>query len=329
MSVLVIGAGPTAIAYGRVLSAMGASWTVVGRGPKSASEFAAATGREPLLGGLSAFLGMMDRPIDAAIVAIPIRGLAAAVKALLDAGARRILVEKPAGLDADEIDGVARATTATSRQSDVFVAYNRRFYSSVTTAKRLIEEDGGVTSFHIDFTEIADRVRASVSDQVLLRNWFLANSSHVIDLAFSLGGEPVDVSGLSGGSLDWHPPGAGFVGHGRTKSGAIFSWHADWGSAGRWGLDLRTRHRRLILQPLEALSVQEKGSFAISPFPIADELDRQFKPGFYRQVEAFLSDQPGKTRLPTIAAHAEMVRRWYSIICPPAAARQFPQAAAR
>jgi hypothetical protein len=84
----------------------------------------------------------------------------------------------------------------------------------------------------------------------------------------------------------------------------------------------------LILQPLETLAVQDKNSFAVSPYPIADELDRQFKPGLYRQVEAFLSDQPAKTALPTIAEHYETVWRGYSVICPPSAPSR-PALAAR
>ncbi len=319
MNILLVGAGPMAVAYSRVLDALNAAWTVVGRGAHTAAQFTAATGREPALGGLATYLNVHSAPIDAAIVALPVRELAAAARSLLEGGTRRILVEKPAGLTASEIEELARA--AARVRADVFVAFNRRFYSSVAVAQRLIAEDGGVTSFHMEFTEFADRVRISVSDHMLLNNWFLANSTHVVDLAFYLGGEPATASGLSAGALDWHPPGASFVGHGQTKVGAVFSWHADWSSAGRWGLDLRTPQRRLILQPLETLAVQDKGSFAVSPYAIADELDRQFKPGLYRQVEAFLSDWPATTALPTIAAHSEMVRRWYAVICPPAAAR--------
>ena len=326
MNVLLIGAGPMAVAYGRVLNALGVAWTVVGRGNRSAAQFATATGRAPVVGGLASYLVNPDVSVDAAIVALPVRQLAAATKSLIEARARRILVEKPAGLTASEIEDVARA--AGRGRADVFVAYNRRFYSSVAAARRLIDEDGGVTSFHMEFTEFSERILKSVDDRMLLSNWFLANSTHVVDLAFFLAGEPTAATGLSAGELDWHPPGAAFVGHGRTATGAVFSWHADWGSAGRWGLDLRTPRRRLILQPLETLAVQEKGSVAISHYPIDDDLDRQFKPGLYRQVEAFLSEKPVTSALPTIAAHSVMVRRWYPLICPSAAASS-PTLAAR
>jgi predicted dehydrogenase len=321
MKVLLVGTGPMAIAYGRVLNALSAAWSAVGRGSQSAAQFEAATGREPVLGGLDAYLDTHNASVDAAIVALPVHNLVAAAISLLDAGTRRILVEKPAGLNADDIEDLARVAARTG--ADVFVAYNRRFYASVAAARRLIAEDGGVTSFHMEFTELADRVAKSVGDRVLLSNWFLANSTHVVDLAFHLGGKPAIAAGLVTGGLDWHPQAACFAGHGRTKKGAVFSWHADWSSAGRWGLDLRTPHRRLILQPLETLTVQEKGGFAALSMPIDDELDGQFKPGLYRQVEAFLSDAPTETELLTIAAHSEMVGRWYGLICPPPTASPF------
>ena len=320
MTVLLVGAGPMAAAYGRVLNTLGVSWSAIGRGAASAQAFQAACGIAPVQGGLEQYL--RDHPVQrnaAAIVALPIPQLAKATKMLAEAGVSRVLVEKPAGLDASEIDGVAQAAARTG--SDIFVAYNRRFYAAASAARAMIAEDGGATSFHMEFTEIESRVQKAVLDPAVLANWFLANSTHVVDLAFHLCGQPAAAEGTAAGSLAWHPPGAVFVGHGRTETGALFSWHADWSSAGRWGLDVRTARRRLLLQPLEQLAVQEKGSFAVVQHPIDDELDRTFKPGLYREVEAFLSSDPARRGLPAIAAHAACVRRWFAAICPPGGAR--------
>jgi len=309
MSVLLIGAGPMAIAYGKVLNGLGVDWAAVGRGTASAAKFEAETGHKPRLGGLDAFLA--TRPSLAAIatiVALPIRSLAGATKALIESGANKILVEKPAGTTLAEIKDVGRIVSRTP--AAVFVAYSRRFCASVTAARAMIAEDGGVSSFHMDFTERVNQIMATGHEAAVLRSWLLANSSHVTDLAFHLAGDPVEASGLTEGALDWHPAGAVFVGHGRTATGAIFTWHADWTSAGRWGIDLRTRRRRLILQPLESLAVQEKGSFAITQHPLDDELDRRYKPGLYREVEAFLCDDPAGRCLPTLAAHQDSSQTW-------------------
>jgi len=314
MKVLLVGAGPMAVAYGQVLNALGVAWAAIGRGAASAAAFEAAIGKKPVGGGFAAYLQSQPELSGVAvIVALPIPQLLNAAKAFVGAGARRILLEIPGGLDAAEIAEAAQIAARSGAQ--IFVAYNRRFYASVAAARVLVAEDGGVTSFHFDFTEFVSRIVSLPKDPVVLRHWFLANSSHVVDTAFNLCGNAAAFAGITAGSLDWHPSGAIFAGHGRTAAGAVFTWHADWTSAGRWGIDVRTPRRRLIFQPLEKLAVQEKAGFELSQVAIADELDRRFKPGLYRQIEALLSDNPSATPLAAIAAHAENVRRWCSTIC--------------
>lgn len=304
-----------AIAYGRVLNALGVAWSAVGRGSRSATTLEAACGVKPALGGLERYLREQPSPTaNCAIVALPIPQLATATQALTEAGIGRVLVEKPAGLTIAEIEGLARAVERSG--AEVYVGYNRRFYASVGAARSLIAEDGGVTSFHMDFTERVDRIETGKQDRAVLANWFLANSSHVVDLAFFLCGEAAEGRGLAAGALTWHPAGAVFVGHGRTASGAPFTWHADWTSAGRWGVDIRTARRRLLLQPLEQLLVQDRGSLELSRYPLDDALDHRFKPGLYRQVDAFLGPAPAGLGLETIAAHARHVRSWSAMICP-------------
>lgn len=303
MTLLLAGAGSMAVAYARVLDALGAEYLVVGRGAESANSFEEQTGNAPVQGGLGAFLAEKDKELpEAAILALPVSELAGAAIDLMAHGIRRLLVEKPAGLTLDEIRHVAQASEETGAQ--VCVAYNRRYYASVRAARRMIEEDGGVSSVQFEFTEVQERVLAANAEAQVLENWFFANSSHVIDLAFFLGGIPVELSACKAGALDWHPAGAVFTGSGKTKSGALFSYHADWSSAGRWSVDVCTPKRRLILKPLEGLKVQTKGSFEIEDVTLDDHEDRDFKPGIYLQTKDFLSrSDPGQ--LLQIQEHAE------------------------
>jgi len=310
MTVLLVGTGPMAQAYTAVLQAQKVNLQVVGRTAQSVRAFSQATGLPAQEGGLATYLDRHDlATVDAVIVALPIPSLAEATITLIEAGARRLLVEKPAGLTVEEIEQLARL--AAQRGASVFVAYNRRFYASVEAARELIAADGGATSFHFEFTELADRIVSPDKDTSVLRSWFLANSSHVVDLAFHLGGAPEAMLGEIAGTLAWHPAAAVFAGHGRTCGGALFSYHADWSSAGRWGLDIRTRKRRLVLQPLEGLKIQDKSGFALNDMALDDNLDKRYKPGLFRQVQAFLSSEPSRTALPDIASHAEAVRRYF------------------
>ncbi len=128
--------------------------------------------------------------------------------------------------------------------------------------------------------------------------WLLHNSTHVMDLAFYLGGRPKEISCYTAGSLNWHPSGSIYSGAGITENGALFSYQANWESPGRWGVEVLTKKHRLILRPLERLHIQNIGSVAVEEVSLEDELDKKFKPGLYLQVQAFVE---GKTsNLPDI-----------------------------
>ena len=88
--------------------------------------------------------------------------------------------------------------------------------------------------------------------------------------------------------LKWHPKGSVFSGAGITNNGALFSYHANWESAGRWGLELSTGKRKIILTPLEKVQIQNLGSIQVHEMEIDDTWDRKYKPGLYLQVYHFI-----------------------------------------
>jgi predicted dehydrogenase len=202
-----------------------------------------------------------------------------------------VLVEKPAGLGLSELLRVREAAAAAGSQ--VFVAYNRRFYSSVRKAREIIETDENAGTVVFDFTERGYLIAAADKSKEVLQNWFLANSTHVIDLAFHLAGEPANLEARVAGGLSWHPEGSRFVGIGTTAKNALFAYHADWEGPGGWSVEITTRKHRLILRPLEILKVQRLGSMTVEVSKLDDVLDRRFKPGVYRQMESFLGAQEG------------------------------------
>ncbi len=303
LAVWLIGAGPIAVEYAKVLNALRVPSLVIGRGERSAAEFQAATGSKVVTGGVEAWLERSEPLPRAAIVAVGASQLAQVTSALIDWGTRSILVEKPVGLSEEEIHAVA--TAAEQHGAAVYVALNRRFYASVAKARQIIQADGGVTSFTFEFTEWSHAIEKLPHPPSILSHWFLGNSTHVIDTAFFLGGRPSKYACYSGGGLDWHPWSI-YAGAGVTETGALFSYHANWRSPGRWGIELLTPSRRLILRPLEQLQVQEMRSLAADPLSLEDRLDTDFKPGFFRQVEAFLSDD--KKDLLGVAEHCTRLK---------------------
>lgn len=300
-------------AYAAVLNDLGIGIEAVGRGPASAEAFHAETGVACRPGGVSAALEAAGLAPPLAIVAIDIPELAAAARALIAAGCKKILLEKPGGVDRGEIESLAEAAREAGAQ--VYLAYNRRFYGSILAARAALAEDGGATSMTFDFTESADAIVKIGYPAAVLDNWLLANSTHVIDTAFHLAGAPVDWSARVAGALDWHRRAARFAGDGVTEHGVQFAYSADWDAPGRWSIEIASRKRRFVLRPMEQLQVQTRGSFALDPVP-ADPLDVAFKPGLHRQVRAFLTGE-GAADLPDIDQHLQRVRTIYDPMVDP------------
>jgi predicted dehydrogenase len=299
-----VGAGPMAVEHARVLDALGVAYEVIGRGAASAARFTEKTQRPVRLDAEG-----QPAP-SSAIVATPIETLTPLSISLIERGCRRLLVEKPAGLDAAELARLDEAARA--HGAEVFIGYNRRFYAATRRAREIIAEDGGVTSFMFEFTEWSHEIVNLPIAPAVKAHWVLANSSHVIDLAFHLGGLPRQLHAVTGGTLSWHPSAAIFAGAGVSDQGAPFSYHANWAAPGRWGVEVMTAKRRLIFRPMEKLHIMKIASVAIVEEPIDDELDRRFKPGLYRQVEAFVRGEHGT--LPDLAEHRRAVAA-YDHIC--------------
>ena len=124
------------------------------------------------------------------------------------------------------------------------------------------------------------------------RYWGIANSSHVIDTAFYLGGMPKRLlSNQYGNEVSWHPAGSIFTGLGETTNDVPFTYHANWGAPGKWNIEIMTKKRKLLFSPMEKLRQQAVNTFAIEEVKLDYSLDTEFKPGFYHQVKLFLQNE--------------------------------------
>lgn len=287
--ILLVGAGYMAKEYAKVLKAMKLPFIAVGRSKNSSDTFTAEIGIKAESGGLASWLKKNKVP-SKAIVAVTEDQLGATTRQLIKADYKEILVEKPGGFNIKDVKSVA--AEAKKYKTKVFVGYNRRFYASTLAALDIIKKEG-ILSLDFDFTERSYVVATAKQSDKIKKEWFLQNSTHVIDMAFCLGGWPKKMSPLKTGKLKWHPSGAIYVGAGITEKRALFSYHANWESAGRWSVEVMTKKSKLIFRPLEKLQIQKYGSMTIEDYPLNDELDTKFKPGLYRQVESFLKNKRG------------------------------------
>jgi predicted dehydrogenase len=314
---VLFGCGGMAADYAKVLRHLEASFKVVGRSKGGAERFTAETGIKAIAGGVTTWEAELSDVPEYAIVAVSVEELSAVAVRLMRRGVRHLLLEKPAGLDQAEIELVA--DTARETGTRVVVGYNRRFYASVLAAQGMIENDGGVKSFNFEFTEWPHLIPDQIGREVK-KNWFLANSSHVVDMAFFLGGDPAKMNCFVAGTTEWHPPAAVFSGAGLTENGALFSYQANWSAPGRWGVEVLTDRRRLVFRPLEELRVQVPQSVSVDTVEIDDALDIQFKPGLLRQTEEFLKRTP-HPNLCTIDRHFDRVGRIFMPMLTPDVSR--------
>ena len=283
-----IGAGQMAVDYAKVLNAQAISFTVIGRSKKTAFDFEENQNVSIEYGGIESYVKKGFKA-KYAIISVGIADLFQVTITTIDAGVKTILIEKPAGVSFEQISELANI--AKKKAVDIYVAYNRRFYESVIEARKIIKNDGGVKSFVFDFTELGNQVNNLELSSPIKEFWLLANSSHVIDLAFHLCGKPTTINSIIRGGNSWHPSGSLYVGSGCTAAGAVFSYHANWDSAGRWGLEIITPKRRLILRPLEQLQQMLQDSFNTSFIKINQDMNNIYKPGLYKQLKAFLNNE--------------------------------------
>jgi len=308
--ICLIGAGPMAVDYAKVLKELNADFVVISRGKEKAEEFKKQFGCEVITGGLENYIGKGGKLPEYAINSVGIDKLAETTKALLNGGVKNILLEKPGVAYAEEIHELNDLVL--QKKASVQLAYNRRFYQSTLAAKKIIKEDGGVVSFNFEFTEWSHSIAniLHLKTEAEMQNWFLGNSTHVIDMAFYLGGVPKEIAAFHSGkeNLDWHKTSSNYCGAGVSENGALFAYHANWMAPGRFSVEMLTGKHRLVFRPLEKLQIQNIGSVAINMVEGIDySLDEQFKPGLFLQTRAFLennltefcslSEQAGKMAL--------------------------------
>ncbi|WP_342600374.1 Gfo/Idh/MocA family oxidoreductase [Psychrobacillus sp. FSL H8-0483] len=305
MDVLLVGAGYMAKEYVKVLDALNVNYSVVGRSKESGKNFEAETGKSVLIGGLETVFEANFLNPTHAIIATSLESLEENTLYLLQKGIRNILVEKPASVTYEGMQKIG--TAAEKYHAKVYIAYNRRFYASVMKAEKLIEKDGGLQSFSFEFTEWSHVVENLNKTTFQLNNWFIGNSTHVLDTAFYIGGRPKEIKSFVQSKLDWHPKGSIFVGAGVTEQDIPFSYHANWQAPGSWKLELLTHKNRYIFRPFEKLHVQRLGQISIEEICISDELDSKYKPGLYEQTNAFLFNTSLSSNLLDINTGLEMV----------------------
>jgi len=193
------------------------------------------------------------------------------------------LLEKPPGTSVDELKSLM--ALALEGEAPVMVGLNRKHYSILHKA---IEDSGGleaVTEVSVEWSEDPQHFARRGFGPRQIANMIFGNSLHGLDLLTYIAGpisQPHVLARDLGYPFRWQ-----MLLEGISLRGVLAVFYSTWDSPGRWKLTFCVSNRRYTFAPLEACVVNEKGNHddrIIEP----DSHDRLFKPGFYKQAEAFL-----------------------------------------
>lgn len=216
-----------------------------------------------------------------------------------------LLIEKPIGYDLADSEAIAGAALAA--KANVFVALNRRLYSSTQTA--IDDLSGRSDRRFIRVQDQQDQAAGLAMGQpeVVVKNWMYANSIHTIDYLRMFGrGRVTRVRPI----VPWTPDRPGVVVcEIQFDSGDLGFYEGIWDGPGPWAVTVSTPERRWEMRPLEKASFQNRGERVLHPVEV-HPWDQRFKAGFRQQAALAVKAALGGdcAGLPTIVDALETTR---------------------
>lgn len=216
----------------------------------------------------------------------------------------KILVEKPVGLGLSSTRRLCRLST--DKGIDVFVAMNRRHYSSTRTIINHLQKSDVARVVEIHDQEDPSSALAMGRDKLVCDQWHFANSIHLTDLFHVFcRGEIADILNV----VPWFAGYEAKITHSVIKfgSGDVGIYHSIWNGPGPWSVSINIGEKRFEMRPLEQLLTQTFPSRQLDE-ALLDDCDIIFKPGFLKQMESFVDTLNGDaTELPRLCDYLRSV----------------------
>lgn len=220
-----------------------------------------------------------------------------------------LFLEKPPGLNLNEAKEIEQFSKKYAKE--IYVALNRRFYSSTLAAQRNLHDLKGEKRFiHIRDQQDIESAKSLGFPEVVLNYWMYANSIHLIDY-FSIfsEGEVTTVKNINGS----HSYPGVILAHILFSNGDEGLYEGHWGFPGPWEITISTSQIRWEFRPLEKARYQlpnERIQHEVEP----SAADIKFKPGYRLQAEEIvkiLQGTPSKT--PTLEECLKSMQIIYDI----------------
>lgn len=282
---VIIGSGNMAIEYSKVLDYLDINFVVLSRSDKTTGFF----------NELKNCTFIISKIIDVSLEnretiilnTVSIESLeSTTIDVIKSLNPKTIILEKPGSLS---IKGLSYLENFSKKNnSNILIAFNRRFYSSVIKLKQEIK-NSKISSVFFDFTEF--NINPHNYPHNVLNRWAYANSIHIFDLVFHIIGTPKLVNPYVGGkqNLQWHKDSSIYSGYGISTSDVMFSYNANWLCPGRWRIEFSSTDKKYIFSPIEEIKAQNNLGFSIENIPL-DNDDKLFKPGLLKMINSIISN---------------------------------------
>ena len=193
------------------------------------------------------------------------------------------LIEKPVGYNLE--DAMYILNLAKNNNSKVFVALNRRHYSSTRLILNKINNIKEPRIVNIFDQEDSIAALKAGQPEIIVKNWMYANSIHLIDLfRVFCRGKIIDVNNI----LKWDPNNPSVVlSEIKFETGDIGIYQAIWNAPAPWMLTISTSAARYEMRPMEKAYEQLSGSRQQLILEIED-IDIIYKAGIKKQADEFI-----------------------------------------
>jgi predicted dehydrogenase len=199
------------------------------------------------------------------------------------------LIEKPVGLDFLESKKILNLKKHENFLP--FVALNRRHYSSVLNAKKIIKNDKSKRIIKIFDQENSINAKKSGQPHKVVKNWMYANSIHMIDFVYLFArGKIKSIKKFSK---------VQFLKEGMVStklnfdSGDVVYYHCIWNRPAPWSLQISTQNYFLELKPIEKLAFLTNKNRKWTNIK-SSYLDIKYKPGIYSLLKEVLNYKKNK-----------------------------------
>lgn len=190
------------------------------------------------------------------------------------------LFEKPIGLNFEESEKIIKLKK--NKNFFPYIALNRRFYSSVLEAKKILTKDQSrriINIFDQENTILAKRGGQPIK---VVRNWMYANAIHMIDFAYIFGrGNIKKIEKISKKNYLKNK-------HISSKiyftSGDVVNYFCTWNRPAPWSVQISSDDYFLELKPIEKLSYLQNNNRLWHHIKVSS-LDEIYKPGLYLQLK--------------------------------------------